>query len=53
MKDTSPLREVALRNLHRVGVIHSGFLSLFLRAFVVRAFAAAFNAFACWSSYLR
>ena len=32
---------------------HLGFLPLFFRAFAVRAFAATFNAFVCWSSYLR
>ena len=34
-------------------IIHLGFLPLFFRAFAVRAFAASFNAFVCWSSYLR
>jgi len=30
-----------------------GFLPAFVRAFAVRTFAAACDAFVCWSSYLR
>ena len=30
-----------------------GLLPVFIRAIAIRAFAAACNAFVCWSSYLR